>query len=190
MAYGGLSFPCGHCLSCTACLYFYASDMTNVSDTGSTLIYLSWMFLPTVILFWTTYWITYNGPPLYQFYKINLGQSAGKFQLALQPFFRRLRPWMNHLPPVWWSTFGSVFCKVTFGVQFWHSWKDFFYQFLVLVCLSITQVWPVVFALSLFYSEMTFYIRNLVLPYSIDVVLTLSCYMYGTLRKNVHFTVK
>ena len=29
---------------------------------------------------------------------------------------RRLGPWMNYFPPVWWSTLGFVFFKMTVGV--------------------------------------------------------------------------
>ena len=36
--------------------------------------------------------------------------------------------------------------------------------------LYITQVLFVIFPLSMFYSEMTFYIKYFVLPYSMDVV--------------------
>ena len=50
----------------------------------------------------------------------------------------------------------------------------FLYQFLVLVCLYITQVLPVIFPLYVFYSEIPFYIKYFLLPYSIDVVSILS----------------
>ena len=58
--------------------------------------------------------------------------------------------WINHLPPVQWFTFGSVFflkwqlvCK--FGIV-----ERIVLHFFVFVCLYITQVLPLSFPLSIF----------------------------------------
>ena len=64
MAYGGLVFPYAGCTVPDVHIY-YVSDMINVWDTVSTFTHLSWIFLSTDVLFWTTDWIIYNGPPLY-----------------------------------------------------------------------------------------------------------------------------
>ena len=53
---------------------------------GSTYIHLSWMFVPTHILYWTKVWIIYHGPHSYHIYILNLSLSAGEFE-ALQLVF-------------------------------------------------------------------------------------------------------
>ena len=61
------------------------------------------------ILFWTTDWIICNDHLLHQIYVLNKDNQQGSSRLYNWFSLRCFGPWMNHLPLVWWSTFGSVF---------------------------------------------------------------------------------
>ena len=116
MAYGGLPFP----------------------DIGCPVPGVYMYYVPDMITVWDhTVWIIQDGPPLYQIYMLNLGQSAGNWFSM-----RRLGPLMNHLPPVWRFPFGSLFSKITVGMYFGYSGEDFIYSYfclcLILVCFYIT----------------------------------------------------
>ena len=78
MVYGGLPFLDTGCPVPDIHIY-YVPDMINVGDTVSTFIHLPCVFPPAYILFLTMDWIIQNGPPLYQIYILNLGDSAGEF---------------------------------------------------------------------------------------------------------------
>ena len=85
-------------------------------------------------------------------------------------YLRRLVPWMNHLPPVFFKW--QLVCY--FGTM-----VRIFLSFVVLVFLYITHSLPVFFSLSIFYSEINCFLCQLLCTTinSIDVVSTLSYWM-------------
>ena len=87
---------------------------------------------------------------------------------------------MNLLPPVWRSVFGSLFKKITIGVIL-ERWVGVWLFFKSISCLSVSSHYPS-FAcyfsfMYMFTLKKLFHIKYFVLPYSIDVVSTLSYQM-------------
>ena len=101
---------------------------------------------------------------------------------------------MNHLPPVWRFTFGSVFLKwelvCNFRIMERISSFFIFYFFVINFlsqCVCTLPKLYLLFSLSLYiyiYSERTsFYIKYFVIPYSINVVSNISYCMKHTIMK-------
>ena len=60
--------------------------------------------------FWKADWTSYHGPPLYHIYILHSDNQQECFRLLSNWFsLRSLGPWINHLPPVWWSNFRFMF---------------------------------------------------------------------------------
>ena len=103
--------------------------------------------------------------------------QQGCFRLSNWFSLRRLGPWMNHLPPAWYSTF-----RLTFQNESWYvSLEWYFIYLLFLPLFTVSCMKPVIF-----YSVKTFpYTKCFVHPYTIDVVCILS-YLYILLGLGVH----
>ena len=100
--------------------------------------------------------------------------QQGCFSLCKRFSLWHLGPWMNHWPPVWWSTFRFMFLKWQLVCTFGITERDFTFHFFwrLVMFLYIIHVFSVISPL-IFYSEITCYIKYLVFPYSVDVVSTL-----------------
>ena len=84
-------------------------------------------------------------------------------------------PWINHLPPVCWSTFGILVWNDSGYVNLTQWW----YFFIILSIFYISQrltLWYFVFLYLIFLSQQVLYflLSTLVLTLYIDVVLSLS----------------
>ena len=60
-------------------------------------------------LFPKTVWTGWHGHPLYQIYLINQDTRQECFRLSNRSFLWCCWPWVDHLPPVRWSTFSFMF---------------------------------------------------------------------------------
>ena len=88
-----------------------------------------------------------------------------------------LGPRMNHLPPVWWSNFRSMFLNDSLCVSLiW--WRGVFYcSFAFIIVFIHYQRFTYCFPLICFYSEIAFSYWVLC-SYSTDVVCTFSCILW------------
>ena len=143
------------------------------------------------IIFWTTDWIIQNGPLLYQIYMLNWIISRGVPGFATgSPCGVWGRGWTTcHLYDGPLS--GLWFPKILVGMYFWYSGEDFIYDIFYLFLVFILPKFCLLFFPSLyFYSEVTFYIKYFVLPYSIDVISTLpyrnECTWYCLIENVMH----
>ena len=101
-----------------------------------------------------------------------------------------LRPWINHLPLVWWSPFRVIFlkwqsvCKVGVTERNYLLSSCFYYFF-----STLPKGWQL-FCVSFFCFEINFYTKYFVLSYSIHVVSTLflSIWTMGLSSKMVNCT--
>ena len=71
-----------------------------------------------------------------------------------------LGPWMNHLPPMWWSNFRFMFLNHSWCVNFIWWIGIYNWYFVLSFSLYITQVLPIIFPLIWFYSEITLFILS------------------------------
>ena len=72
--------------------------------------------------------------------------QQGSSRLSNWLSLRCLGPWMNHLPPVWWSTFR---CQLVWMFDLW--WKGIFILISCLLCVfkKITQILLIFYPLKL-----------------------------------------
>ena len=84
-------------------------------------------------------------------------------------------PWINHLPPVCWSTFGILVWNDSGYVNL-TQWWYFFIIFEHILHISTPTLWYFVFLYLIFLSQQVLYflLSTLVLTLYIDVVLSLS----------------
>ena len=104
--------------------------------------------------FWETDWTSCHGPLLSDLHtKIRI--SAGVFQAHNWFPLQCLGPWMNHLSPIWWSTFRFIFLNDSWCViMMWL--KGIFYWLLPLfLSFPITHVLPIIFLLKWLQSEIS-----------------------------------
>ena len=68
--------------------------------------------------------------------------SQGSCRLCNWFSLRRLGPWMNHLPLVWWSAFRSLFLKNNSWYVILLLWRGFYLWYLLLSisCLSVPAI--------------------------------------------------
>ena len=88
---------------------------------------------------------------------------------------RCLVPWINHLPPVCWSTFGILVWNDSGYVNL-TQWWYFFINFEYILHISTPHIMIFVFLYLIFLSQQVLYflLSTLVLTLYIDVVLSLS----------------
>ena len=95
-------------------------------------------------------WTRYLELPLYMrctYYTKDSQQGCSRLSIWFSLW--GLGPWMNHLPPVWWSIFRCSFF-MSIGVQFWYGGEGFF--FMNFLSLSMFYILPR-FCLLLFLSN-------------------------------------
>ena len=99
----------GHCLSCTGC-WLYSLNMKWLVD-GTLFLHTS-ISLPRIFLFTDSLFenrdciVTSDLPnERFTYYTKNKDKEQRCSRLNNWHSLRCLGPWVNHLPPVWWSTF-------------------------------------------------------------------------------------
>ena len=142
-------------------------------DTVYAHIHLSKMFLSTDYLYEKTDWTSYLGPLIWELHTILRIISRGVSGLINDSLWC-LGPWMNHLPPVWWSNFRLRFLIVGWCVSFiW--WRGIFsLNFCLNSCLAHYSSFTHHFPLNLIDSQIASYVKYFVLTFSTDVFLILS----------------
>ena len=94
-------------------------------------------------------------------------------------------PWINHLPPVCWSTFGILVWNDSGYVNL-TQWWYFFIIFEYILHISTPHIMIFCFPLPYFplSTSALFLLSTLVLTLYIDVVLSLSTARFGTLNSS------
>ena len=164
MACGGLPFLGTGCLIpdvdylCLLCIDFYVWDAVSIFNHLPSMFFVhGFCFLNNGL----------NMLPWTSFTCYTKDNQQGCFRLSNWFFLRRLGPWMNHLPPAWWSTF-----RLTFQNESWYVSLEWYFIYL----LFFASVHGFTYETSeFFYSVITFsYTKCFVHSYTIDVVFILS----------------
>ena len=128
MAYGGLPFSVTGCLYRILAIDIIPNKMINVLDTVSTFFHLTRMFLSTDIPFKQRIEIFTMDFLHIRFKNQTKGNKQECSGLSKWPSLWCL-PWMNHLPPVWWSTYRFVFLKWQLVCKFGTIKRNFLWSF-------------------------------------------------------------
>ena len=102
---------------------------------------------------------------------------------------RCLGPWMNHLPPVWWSNFRLVFLNQSWCASLTYWWGIFYW---CLVYITVFIHWPnanFIIHLIWFHSEIAFCIQGTIICHrrSLYSFLWFECQTWPT-RKAILLT--
>ena len=127
---------------------FTQYGMFNVWDTVSTIVHFPRMFPPTDFLFEKRLGLVSMDLLYIMFTYYTQDNHPECFRLSNWFSLRCLGPWMNHLPPVWWSNFRFMFLNESWCVSltYWRGIFDWWLVFILVFihCPNVTFIIPLI----------------------------------------------
>ena len=156
--------------------------MSNVWATVSAVAHVLRMFPPMDFLFEKRIGVvTMDLPHIISTY-LTQGNQQECFRFSDWFSLQCLGPWMNHMPPVWWSNFRFMFLNESWYVGL-TEWRGIFYWCLALLwSLYIAQMLPLSFLSHAFTLRLLFYFKYLILSYYSFLLCRIWCIWFVDLK--------